>query len=149
MSTIIDLLGQQAAHKEIVLEGLRPLPDNWSEVTMYISQPTSLGNRERISANVVFNFLQTNKVQTHSCVCVCTHVLVYVLYTIHIYVHGYVCICAYVCMFTILCLLKCVLYICILYNCIHACVCCVCNSCILPAADMKCSVSTLYLLRHI
>ena len=94
MSTIIDLLGQHAAHKEIVLEGLRPLPDNCTEVTMYISQPTSLGNRERISANVVFNFLQANKVHTHLCVltglCTC-----FTQFTCT-WICVYMCICTYV-----------------------------------------------------
>lgn len=61
ITTITELLGQLAAHKKIVMEGVRPLPDNCMEITMYISQPASLGSQERIAANVLFNFLQTNK----------------------------------------------------------------------------------------
>ena len=55
-STILQLAGSQVV--DVVLEGVRPLPDNCSEMTIYLLQKSALGSTDRISAHTVYTFLQ-------------------------------------------------------------------------------------------
>lgn len=60
-SAILHLVGQQVV--DVVLEGVRPLPDNCSEMTIYLLQKSTLGSTDRIPAHIVYSYLQQNLVR--------------------------------------------------------------------------------------
>lgn len=75
-STILQLALQQLAEVvqvvDVMLEGVRPLPDNCSEMTVYLLQRSMLGSTDRIPAHFVYTFLQQNLVRNvllDNCLC--------------------------------------------------------------------------------
>lgn len=70
-SALLQLAGQQVV--EVVLEGVKPLPDSCSEMTVYLLRKSALGGTDRIPAHTVYNFLQENLVRSvflQLCLCV-------------------------------------------------------------------------------
>lgn len=72
-SALLQLAGPQVV--EVVLEGVKPLPDNCSEMTIYLLQKSALGGTDRIPAHTVYDFLQQNMVRNVKLFCSMVSVL--------------------------------------------------------------------------
>lgn len=52
---------------EVVLDGVRSLPDSCSEMTIYLLRKSDLGGTDRIPALTVYDFLKDNVVRNMLC----------------------------------------------------------------------------------